>query len=54
VTETATPSYRVHLPTKAIQALAFAIREPSHRYTDRHELKERLARQAKGFKKEAK
>jgi len=40
--------------TEAFRALTFAIREPAHKYTDRHDFKERLARQAKGFKKEAK
>jgi hypothetical protein len=53
MTQTATTRYRVHLPTKAIQALRFAISEPAHKFTDRHDFKERLARQAKGFKKEA-
>jgi hypothetical protein len=55
MTQTATtPQYRVYLTTKAIQALRFAISEPAHKFTDRHDFKERLARQAKGFRKEAK
>jgi hypothetical protein len=54
MTQTATTQYRVYLTTKAIQALRFAISEPAHKFTDRHDFKERLARQAKGFKKEAK
>jgi hypothetical protein len=54
MTQTATTHRRVYLPTKAILALRFAISEPAHKLTDRHDCKERLARQAKGFKKEAK
>lgn len=54
MTETATTHYRVHLPTRAMQALTFAIREPNHKMVDRHDFKERQARQAKTFKKESK
>jgi hypothetical protein len=49
MTQTATTRYRVHLPTKAILALRFAISEPAHKFTDRHRLQRAFGASGKGL-----